>query len=509
MNILFVASEVVPFAKTGGLADVAAALPKALKALGHDVRIIMPRYRVVDPQRFTLRPRSERLTVTVGSKTVETTLYEGRLPPAIPVYFVDQPALFDRQDLYQEKGVDFPDNLERFSVFSQAVLRAMPAIGWQPDIVHCHDWQTALVCAHLALGTAEARGWSPVGTVFTVHNLAYHGAFPAESFPVTHLPASAFGIDGLEFYGKGNCLKAGLVYATLLTTVSPTYAKEIQTAEFGCGLEGVLAHRRADLIGILNGIDPDEWNPKTDSHLPARYGLDELAGKSLCKLALQKQLHLPDRHGMVIGMIQRLAEQKGIDIFVDAAKEILKLEVQIVILGSGDPVYHEKLTALARRFPEKLSVNLRFDNALAHQIEAGADAFLMPSRFEPCGLNQLYSMRYGAVPIVRRVGGLADTVVDVSPETLKQKTATGFVFDEYSSSKLAHTVQRAVAAFRDHELWHALVRAGMRQDFSWTRSAQDYLRVYARALSRVRGTQVEPPGSPVRAASVPSARRTR
>jgi starch synthase len=485
MKILFVAPEVVPFAKTGGLADVAGALPKALKVLGHDVRIILPRYRAVDPKKFGLTKTVERLAVTVGAKTVEAAVFEGQVPHAsIPVYCIDQPVFFDRDGLYQDKGADFPDNLERFSFFSQATLKAIPQLGWQPEIVHCHDWQTALVCAHLALTHAADRFWSGAATILTVHNLAYQGLFSPEAFALTNLPARAFGIEGLEFYGNVNCLKGGLVYADGLSTVSPTYAKEIQLAESGCGLEGLLAARREDLVGILNGIDPEEWNPKTDPLLPAHYGVEELAGKSLCKLSLQRQQNLPQHHVLLIGMIQRLAEQKGIDILVEAAEELLRLQVQLVILGTGDPVYHDKLTALAKRFSERLSVNLRFDNALAHQIEAGCDAFLMPSRFEPCGLNQMYSMRYGAVPIVRRVGGLADTVVDVSPATLEAGTATGFVFDDYSANALLEAVKRAAAAFGHHELWTRLIRGGMQQDFSWGRSAREYVSVYERALDQ-------------------------
>ena len=482
MKILFVASEVVPFAKTGGLADVAGALPKALKRLGHDVRIIMPRYRAVDVKTFQLKKALERLVVTVGEKTVHASVYEAPIPKTtIPTYFIDQPAYFDRDGLYQDKGIDWPDNLERFSCFSQATLAALPQLGWQPEIILCHDWQTSLVCAHLALTHAQDRFWQSVGTVLTVHNLAYQGLFPKTAWPSTNLPTHAFSVEGLEFYGQINCLKAGLVYADVLTTVSPTYAKEIQVPEFGCGLDGVLTSRRDELVGILNGIDPEEWNPKTDASLPARYGVEEVAGKSLCKRALQRQLKLPDRHVLLIGMIQRLAEQKGIDIFVQAAAELFALQLQIVILGTGDPTYQEKLEALAKRFPDQLSVNLKFDNALAHQIEAAADAFLMPSRFEPCGLNQMYSMRYGAVPIVRRVGGLADTVLDVSPKTLQTHTATGFVFEEYSARALGQAVKRAAAAFHDHELWASLVRSGMQQDFSWDHSAQDYLHVYQRA----------------------------
>lgn len=501
MKILVLASEVVPFAKTGGLADVAGALPKTLARLGHEVRIVMPRYRAVDVKRWTLTKVLKPWSISVGSSTRTVELWEGWMPDAsIPTYFIEQPQLFDRDGLYQDQGADFPDNLERFSLFAQASLSAIERLQWQPHVVHVHDWQAALALPHLALDDSTARFWQSAGRVFTVHNLAYQGLFPAESWPLTNLPQQAFSIDGLEFYGKLNCLKGGLVYADVITTVSPTYAQEIQTAEFGCGLEGVLASRRGDVVGILNGIDPEEWNPKTDAHLAARYWSGELAGKGLCKLALQRSQKLPERHDLLIGMIQRLAEQKGIDIFVQAAEDLMRLPLQVVILGTGDPVYHEKLTALAQRYPDKLALNLRFDNPLAHQIEAGAEAFLMPARFEPCGLNQMYSMRFGTVPVVRRVGGLADTVVDVSPATLQAGTATGFVFQDYTAAALLDAVKRALAAFQDHDLWGRLVRAGMTQDFSWERSARAYVEVYERALARhaspSRRTSLTATGSP-------------
>ena len=485
LKILHVASEVEPFAKTGGLADVTAALPKALQALGHDVRLIMPRYRRIDPRAFGLRILKERVMVSVGPRTAEVTLFEGRLPETpVPVYFVDAPRLFDRDGLYQDHGEDFPDNLERFSAFAQAVLLVMPELGWRPDLVHCHDWQTALLCAQLALNYREHPFWGSAASVLTVHNLAYQGLFPAEQFPLTHLPAHAFGIEGLEFYGKVNLLKGGLLFAEALSTVSPTYAREIQTHAFGAGLDGVLSLRRDCLVGILNGIDVDVWNPSVDPTLPAHYRRGELAGKSICKLSLQKAQGLAEHHGLLIGMVQRLVEQKGIELFVQAIDEIMALPVQVVILGTGDSVYHERLTAIAGRFPDRIALHLGFDDALAHQIEAGCDAFLMPSRFEPCGLNQMYSMRYGTLPIVRQVGGLADTVVDVSPSTLDAGTATGFVFEPYTPKALVEAISRAVAAFRDHDLWRRLVDLAMQQDFSWSRSANAYDALYRRMLER-------------------------
>ena len=486
MKILFVASEVDPFAKTGGLADVAAALPKALAVLGHDVRIAMPLYREVQRDAFGLRRTATTVSVSVGVKKFYGRVWESTLPKSrVVTYFIECDPLFDRDGLYQIQGKDHPDNLERFSVFSQAALRMLPSLAWQPEVVHSHDWQASLACAHLACGSlASDPFFSSMGSVLTVHNLAYQGLFPKERWPLTQLPDAAFSIDGFEFYDQINCLKGGLRSAGTLTTVSPTYAREIQTPDFGCGLEGVLINRKDDLVGIVNGIDPDEWNPQTDPHIAAPYSAGQLAGKSLCKLALQKSQRLPERHDLLIGMIQRLAEQKGIDIFLQGLEELMAMPLQLVILGTGDPAYHEQLQRFAARFPDRLSVNLTFDNALAHQIEAGADAFLMPSRFEPCGLNQMYSMRFGTVPIVKRVGGLVDTVVDVTPATLAAKTATGFVFTEHTSRALIDAVARVVTAFRDHALWSTLAQTGMRQDFSWGRSARAYVEVYERALAK-------------------------
>ena len=486
MKILSMASEVDPFAKTGGLADVAAALPKALSQAGHDVRIVLPLYRQVNREKFGLKATAVRVTVPVGSSSLEGRVWETVLPRTkVPVYLLEQSSLFDREGLYQDQGQDFPDNLTRFSFFAQAALRMLPSLGWQPEVVHAHDWQAALACAHLALGSlGHEPFFAGMGTVFTVHNLAYQGLFPKAQWPVTQLPESAFSVQGLEYYGQINCLKGGLVTAGLLTTVSPTYVREIRTAEFGCGLEGVLALRGSDLVGILNGIDPDEWNPQADPHLAATYSAEQPSGKGLCKFALQKSQGLPEVHDLVIGMIQRLAEQKGIDIFAQALEELMTLPLQIVILGTGDPKYHQLLQTLAAKYPKRLKLNLKFDNALAHQIEAGADAFLMPSRFEPCGLNQMYSMRFGTVPIVRRVGGLADTVTDVTPQTTAAKTATGFVIAEHSARALANAVKRALAAFGDHALWTRLMQTGMRQDSSWSRSARTYVQLYERALAK-------------------------
>ncbi len=483
--MLFAASEAAPFAKTGGLGDVVAALPKALAARGHDIRVTMPLYREVDRRRWKLRQLPVSLAVRVGAPLLTGTVWEGALPgSSVPVYFINQPELFDREGLYQQRGADHPDNLARFSFFSQAALALPPAVGWRPQLLHAHDWQAALACAHLKLGASQ----DPLASVLTIHNLAYQGAFPKEQWPMTGLPDSAFTLEGLEFYGKVNCLKGGLLSADLLTTVSPTYATEIQSRAGGCALDDILRARTGDLTGILNGIDTDEWNPASDPHLAARYSSSALQGKAACKRALRQQQRLPDEPCLLIGMVQRLADQKGVDLFLDALEPLMALPLQVVLLGTGEPSYHARLEQASRRFPDRLAVNLTFDPALAHRIEAGADAFLMPSKFEPCGLNQMYSMRYGTVPIVRRVGGLADTVVDVGGAAA-DRPATGFAFEEHSARALLEAMQRALAAFDDRAAWRRLMRAGMQQDFSWAKSATEYVSIYRRALSR-RATRV-------------------
>jgi len=495
MKILHVVSEAEPFAKTGGLADIAAALPNALAALGHDIRVILPLYRCVDRARYGLRPMNINVPISSGTHTFDIALWECAAPRnGVTSFFIACDALFDRDGLYQDGAQEYPDNLTRFSVFAQAALRVLPALGWRPDLVHAHDWQAALAIAHLRLGPpARDPFFASMRTVLTIHNLAYQGLFPKHQWTRTQLPTAAFTMQGLEFYDQINCLKGGLMTAHQLTTVSPTYAQEIQTPEWGCGLEGVIHLRAGDIAGILNGIDMDTWNPQADAHLAARYTAERLAGKVVCKHALQKAMGLPERQDCLIGMVQRLTEQKGIDLFLDAAERLMALPIQLVLLGTGDARFHASLSALAKRFPGQFAIRLAFDEALAHQIEAGADAFLMPSRFEPCGLNQMYSMRYGTVPIVRRIGGLADTVVDISPATSTKRTATGFLFDEYTAAALVEAVQRAVSVFRHQALWPRLMRTGMRKDFSWDRSARAYVAVYEQALAQGRAQSAESP----------------
>lgn len=480
MKILHVVSEVDPLAKTGGLADVAAALPKALTALGHDARVILPLYRQIDRDTVGLRPTKARLAISVGAHTREGRVLQGLLPDSrVPVYALSQAQLFDRDGIYSSHGHDFPDNLERFSFFSQAALYMLPQLGWQPDILHCHDWQASLAAAHLKFGAfAKEPAFAKTASVLTIHNLAYQGVFPKSQWPATALADSLFSIQGFEFYDQINCLKGGMVSAGRITTVSPTYAREIQTPEFGWGLDGLLRARAPDLTGILNGIDAEVWDPQKDPNLAAHYNAHRLSGKAACKQALQKRLNLAPSAHLLIGMVQRLVDQKGIDLVLEAAQQLMPLPLQVVILGTGERRYHEALQAWARHFPDRVAVVLGFDEGLAHQIEAGADAFLMASKFEPCGLNQMYSLRYGTVPIVKRVGGLADTVVDWDDPS---RSPNGFVFDEHTRAGLIRAVTRASAVFQNRDVWAKLIKNGMQQDFSWKRSAEAYVRVYEEA----------------------------
>jgi starch synthase len=484
VKILYAASEVSPFAKTGGLADVAGALPTALARSGHEVKVIMPRYAVVDASRQSLQSRGD-LAVRLAGKDYPFTLWSCHLPDSpVEVFLLSHDGLFGRPGLYQEKGRDYPDNLERFAAFSRAVLEVPRKLNWPPDVLHGNDWQTALTFVYRNAHLSADPLYRKTGTLFTIHNLGYPGLFPGSEFAGLDLPPGYFTPDGLEFYGKLNLLKAGLVFAGVLNTVSPTYSREIQTPEFGQGLEGVLATRRQDLFGILNGVDEQQWNPAQDSYIAQSYDVRSLKGKRVCKEALQKEFHLPVKEVPLIGMITRLTAQKGMDLVIEALDELMRLDLQLVVLGTGEPEMEQALKSAMRRYPEKLSVRIGFDEPLSHRIEAGADFFMMPSRYEPCGLNQMYSLRYGTVPIVRKTGGLADTVIDATPSNLKAGTANGFVFEQASSHELLATVRLVLKTYRDKNLWYRMMRAGMGADFSWDRSAKEYEKLYRLAIEK-------------------------
>lgn len=476
-KILFVTSEAHPLIKTGGLGDVSGALPIALKELDQDIRIILPAYRDAKSRIGPMKVTS----LDIAQEPYTVRLLQTYLPNTkIPVWLVDSPPHFDRggNPYIGPDGHDWPDNAARFATFARvaaAVALNQAGLDWQPDVVHCNDWQSGLVPALLSTATSRPA------TVFTIHNLAYQGLFPADQFQRLGLPEALWGMDGLEFYGQLSYIKGGLKYADTLSTVSPTYAKEICTPEMGSGLDGVLRSRADRLVGILNGADYSEWDPRHDTYLSHHYSLDAPQGKAGNKSALQRELGLQrDPRVPLIGFIGRLVEQKGVDLLMAVLGNLLQQTTQIVILGSGNKDFEKALTTLAAHYPRRCHVRIGFNETLAHRIEAAADIFVMPSRYEPCGLNQLYSLRYGTPPVVRRTGGLADTVVDISAGL---DVATGFVFDDPSPAALLNAVQRAVTLYNDNpQAWLKLMRNGMACDYGWPHSAKAYLELYRQAL---------------------------
>ncbi len=493
MNIVFVTSEVVPFSKTGGLADVCGTLPIELEKLGHKVVVFVPAYRSIWQAELPIDIAPFKFSITIGKKSVEGGLLRSTLPNSnVVVYLVDQPGYFDRPALYGQGNEDYHDNCERFSFFCRAVLESIELLKLCPDVLHCNDWQTGLIPALYQTEYRLRPSYPAAGTLMTIHNLAYQGSFWHWDMLLTGIDWKYFNWQQMEFFGQLNLLKTGVVFADAITTVSPRYAMEMQTYEYGCGLEGVLRHRSDSITGILNGIDMVEWDPANDAHLIAHFdGTTWREGKAACKMALQKELGLHiSPTTPLIGSIGRLVSQKGWALILPTLEKWLtRSEVQWAILGSGDWEYHQALEDLARRFPGKLGLRLEFDNGLAHRIEAGADLFLMPSRYEPCGLNQMFSLRYGAVPIVFHTGGLADTVVDASDENIQQKTANGFSFREFSADELHATLTRAIDTYNDYPgLWDQIVVRGMKQDWSWSQSAQRYQDVYQRAATAARAS---------------------
>jgi starch synthase len=489
MNILLATSEAVPFAKTGGLADVSGALPIELARLGHSPAVFMPAYRQALASGQPIEQTSIEFQIPIGSKTVKGGLLRSRFPGTqIPVYLVDQRQYFDREGLYGSGGQDYIDNCERFVFFSRAVLEAIRLLELPVDVLHANDWQTGLLPAYLKVEYRGVPRYERIASLFTIHNLAFQGQFWHWDMLLTGLDWKYFNWHQMEFFGKLNLLKTGLVFADAINTVSPRYAEEIQASSLGCGLEGVLQQRRAVLSGILNGVDYTLWNPANDSHLPIKYDASTVvSGKSACKAALQAELGLEVVAAKpLVGIVTRLTEQKGVDLITSVMQESVQSgDVQWAVIGTGDRKYEQLLTSLADRNPQNVAVKLQFSEALAHRIEGGADMFLMPSHFEPCGLSQLYSLKYGTVPVVRATGGLADTVVDATPEALSAGAANGFSFREYSVMALAETLRRAVNMYGRPELWSQLVANGMHQDWSWKRSAEQYVSLYRRITAQV------------------------
>ncbi len=488
IKILIVSPEAGPFARTGGLGDVIAALPKALAAMGADVKLMLPHYRQIDGEQYRLdeMPSPGVLRIGGAPKPISVATYR-ESKSRVEVYFIGGGDYFDRSGLYVDKatGKDFVDNDERYAFFTRAALETVKKLNWRPDVIHIQDWQTALIPAWLKTAYATDPFFQGVKSVLTIHNLGYQGIFPMGQFAPLGLPEKyMYAVTGpFEFFGKVNFLKGGIVLADKITAVSPRYAQEITLSdEFGFGLEGVLRDRASDLTGILNGVDYAVWSPAKDKRIPYKFNLKNLSGKRRTKIDLLGRAKLPIREtAPLIGIISRLTDQKGWDLIAEAADGLFGLNLQMVVLGVGEKKYEALLEKLQRQYPDRLKVYLNFDDTLAHQIEAAADMFLMPSKYEPCGLNQLYSLRYGTVPIVHRVGGLADTVDDFDPAT---GAGTGFVFDQYTPEAMLEAIRRALALYKRKRVWSRLMKAGMTRDFSWENSARQYLELFRQTAGK-------------------------
>jgi starch synthase len=479
MRLLLATSELHPFSKSGGLADMVGALAKTLAAQGHQVGVVTPLYRGIQKKFPDVRKFDWQFDLPLGAKRVQGGVCIVEPADNLTIYFIDQPHFYDRAGLYVGDW-SYEENAERFIFFAKAATNLARYLPWKPELVHVHDWQAALVPL-LIQDQAARGGWQKAPrTCLTIHNLAYQGNFPASTYALTNLPPTYYHLEGAECYAQLNCLKAGLEFSDVLTTVSPRYAREITTELYGCGLDGVLRRRQHVLTGILNGVDYEEWNTMENGHLVHRYSIEELRGKAGNKAALQTEMGLPAAPDVpLFASVTRLADQKGVDIQLAALQEMLSANLQFVLLGSGDPVFEKAYRDLQLRYPTQVAIRLGFDQGLSHRIEAGADFFLMPSRFEPCGLNQMYSQRYGTIPIVRRTGGLDDSVTDL---TDNDERADGIKFGEYSARALAKAIRKALVLYDNKELFAQYQQNAMRADFSWERTAGEYVRVFEQAL---------------------------
>jgi len=482
MRILLASSEVHPYSKTGGLADMVGALGKALARLGHQVGIVTPLYPGIRERFPELKPTEFLLDFPLGAGRAQGGVPTLEPGAGLTIYFIEQPAFYLRSGLYQENGADYPDNAQRFMFLSKAAAHLAWHLPWQPEVVHLNDWQTGFAALFLRHHSKVAGQGRCPRTCMTVHNLAYQGLFPAVQYGLANLPWDYFTASGVEFYGQVSYLKAGIAYGDAIVAVSPRYAREIATPELGCGLDGLLRFRQNALHGILNGVDYEEWNTVSDAYLTNHYSDGELIGKAANKLALQQELGLaPDPAIPLFGNIGRLVEQKGVDILLPALEEMLRENIQFVQLGTGTPAFQWAYADLAKRFPGRAAVCIGFDEGLSHRIEAGSDFFVMPSCFEPCGLNQMYSLRYGTIPVVRATGGLDDTVIDIREDADK---ANGIKFHEYSASALAKAIRKAIALYAEPELFRRFRCNAMAADFSWDRTAAQYLEVYRTTLTK-------------------------
>ncbi|MBS1258806.1 MAG: Glycogen synthase [Candidatus Scalindua arabica] len=486
MKIAEISAEIIPYAKTGGLADVVGTLPLHLEKAKQEVSMFIPLYKSVRKSGLDIKLMDITFDIPVGDVVCTGYLWKSVHPGSknIAVYFIQRDEYYDRDALYGTEFGDYPDNVERFIFLSRAVLEVIKKLGLSIDVIHCHDWQTALIPVYLKTLYAHEKILSSIKTVLTIHNLAYQGLFQHEDMKLTGIDQSLFNPLQLEHWGKINFLKGGMVFSDIITTVSKKYSEEIKTVEFGCGLEGVLKEHENKLYGIINGVDYSQWSPENGKFISHKYSSEDLRGKIFCKKRLRKILNLPQSKAPLLGMISRLAEQKGIDLLIVIMDELMKRDLQLVILGIGDEKYHQMLKGAALRYKEKLSVNIMFDNQLAHQIEAGADIFLMPSKYEPCGLSQMYSLRYGTIPVVRETGGLADTIIDADDENLKNGTATGFTMKGCFATELLFTIGRALELYKSKTKWNALRKNAMKQDWSWNKSARKYVELFKSVLEK-------------------------
>jgi starch synthase len=481
MKVLIASPEVYPFVKTGGLADVTGALPKALKKLGIDVRVILPKHKGIEERGFPMRYKNYKIACQVSQSTIDAEIVESEYDGII-TYLVENDEYYYRDYLYSTPDGDYLDNAERFIFFAKSILEAIKVTGFIPDVLHCNDWETALSPVFLKSLSKDDPLLRQISTLLTIHNLGYQGIFWHYDMHLLNIGWEYFTPEALEFFGHINFLKGGIVFSDILSTVSKQYSKEVQTTEFGCGLEGILTTRRNDLYGIVNGIDYEEWNPEKDQHIPAQYNEKNLANKRVCKAALQEEYGLPVMENTpLIGTISRLADQKGFDLIASSLGNMLSKGVQYIILGTGERKYHDLFTGLSKQFPKSFGVKIAYDNRLAHLIEAGSDMFLMPSQYEPCGLNQLYSLKYGTVPIVRGVGGLEDTIIDY---TKSPDIGTGFKFYDYSEKALLDAIGRAIGVYKNQSAWQSLIKKCMSEDFSWEKSAKEYVEVYKKAIAK-------------------------
>ncbi|RJP22854.1 MAG: glycogen synthase GlgA [Candidatus Abyssobacteria bacterium SURF_5] len=486
MKILLASSEMVPYSKTGGLADVAGALSKALSKLGHEVWAVVPYYRTTREKHPEIEDIDTTFSVPISDREEFGEIFKATLAGNAHVYFIGKAAYFDRDQLYGTPKGDYPDNAERFIFFSKAVLELCNVLDFEPDVIHCNDWQTGLVPIFLNSVLRGEPNFRSVASLFTIHNIGYQGLFWHLDMHLTNLPWDIFNPEGIEYYGKINFLKAGIVGAEVVNTVSTRYANEIQTKEFGCGMEGILRKRSDRLYGVLNGVDYDEWRPETDKYIAAPYSSKDLSGKARCKRDLLEQYGLPPiDDAPLLGIISRLADQKGFDILTPVIDQIVEEDFQLVVLGTGEERYHKLFEEIARKYPQRVGVKLAFSNELAHKIEAGADIFLMPSRYEPCGLNQMYSLKYGTVPLVRATGGLDDTIIDYPSN--RSTAGNGFKFEEYTSEALLEKLKEARGFYRNKQEWERIMINGMACDFSWDASARKYEELYKKAITYKRG----------------------